>query len=69
MPPMLGMSRPLRVPRAEVACDAGSDQYGPYIELRFFLPSGSYALSVMREICKLDIADEADAGTAEDNPE
>jgi len=64
-----GARRPLRVPLAEGACDAGSDQYGPYIELRFFLPSGSYALSVMREICKLDIADEADAGTAEDNPE
>jgi len=49
-----GARRALRVPITDVAAEAGADGHGPFIELRFFLPSGSYALSVVREICKSD---------------
>ncbi len=52
-----GARRPLRVPMVETAAEAGSDEHGTYLELRFFLPAGSYALSVIREICKSDATD------------
>jgi tRNA pseudouridine13 synthase len=51
-----GGRRPLRVPIADAAAEAGADEHGPFIQLRFFLPAGSYALSVVREICKSDPA-------------
>ena len=50
-----GARRPLRVPIPDVAADAGTDAHGPFIELRFFLPAGSYALTVVREICKANV--------------
>jgi tRNA pseudouridine13 synthase len=53
-----GGRRALRVPITDVSAEAGSDEHGPFIELRFFLPAGSYALCVVREICKDDPADE-----------
>jgi tRNA pseudouridine13 synthase len=49
-----GARRPLRVPLADVSAEAGADKHGEYIALRFFLPAGSYALCVVREICKSD---------------
>jgi tRNA pseudouridine13 synthase len=60
-----GARRPLRVPIADVSAEAGSDEHGPFIELRFFLPAGSYAVMVVREICKSDISDEG--GDAAEN--
>ncbi|MBN1345594.1 MAG: tRNA pseudouridine(13) synthase TruD [Phycisphaerae bacterium] len=53
-----GARRALRVPIGEVAAEAGADEHGEFIKLRFFLPAGSYALSVVREICKTDVGDE-----------
>lgn len=50
-----GGRRPLRFQVADPAVDAGSDTAGPYIELRFTLPSGCYATSVLREICKMEM--------------
>ncbi len=51
-----GGRRPLRVPLTEVGIDADRDDRGDFIELRFFLPAGSYALNVVREICKRDMS-------------
>lgn len=47
-----GGRRPLRFQPQEVAIEAGEDDAGPFIELRFFLESGCYATTVLREICK-----------------
>ena len=52
-----GGRRALRVPITDVATETATDEHGPYIELRFFLPAGSYALSAVREICKSDVTD------------
>ena len=35
----------------------GVDANGPYIELRFTLPSGCYATAVLTEICKDGLED------------
>lgn len=55
-----GSRRPLRFQPQEVAVDAGSDEHGDYIETRFFLESGCYATTVLREVCKMDV--ESNAG-------
>ena len=47
-----GARRPLRFPLADLAVEAGSDDAGPFLELRFALPPGSYATVVLREILK-----------------
>lgn len=60
-----GGRRALRAPISEAAAEAGSDEHGAFIELRFFLPAGSYALCVVREICKADVADGAEQFTFE----
>lgn len=49
-----GARRPLRVPLREASVDTGEDEHGAFIELLFFLPAGSYALTVIREICRSD---------------
>jgi len=49
-----GARRPLRVPLGGGGAEAGSDQRGPYLRLRFELPAGAYATNVSREICKVD---------------
>lgn len=51
-----GGRRPLRFQPHEVEVEAGSDDLGPYIETRFFLESGCYATTVLREICKTRVA-------------
>ena len=51
-----GARRPLRFGLADVVVDSGQDGDGPYIELRFALPSGCYATTVLREVCKADMA-------------
>ncbi|MCH7870935.1 MAG: tRNA pseudouridine(13) synthase TruD [Planctomycetes bacterium] len=47
-----GARRPLRVPLGDCQANSGSDENGEFIELTFFLPAGSYATCVTREICK-----------------
>ena len=47
-----GSRRPLRVPLTNVEYTSGTDQVGAYLELRFTLPPGSYATTVVREVCK-----------------
>ncbi|HOW73188.1 MAG TPA: tRNA pseudouridine(13) synthase TruD [Phycisphaerae bacterium] len=49
-----GGRRPLRFRPQEAAIEAGRDQAGDYLELRFRLESGCYATAVLREICKHD---------------
>lgn len=50
-----GARRPLRERLLDPAVDAGADQHGPFIRLRFELPRGSYATSVLNEIMKPDV--------------
>ncbi len=50
-----GARRPLRFPLNELDFAAGDDDRGPYFELRFYLPAGCYATSLLREICKTDV--------------
>jgi len=47
-----GGRRPLRFQPGEVRAEHGEDERGPFIELRFVLPSGCYATSLLREIGK-----------------
>jgi tRNA pseudouridine13 synthase len=47
-----GGRRPLRFLPKDAAAEAGSDEHGAFIELRFSLDSGCYATVLMREICK-----------------
>lgn len=47
-----GARRPLRVPLAHAHLEDGHDDHGPYLQLSFELPPGSYATVVTREICK-----------------
>jgi tRNA pseudouridine13 synthase len=60
-PPFLrwkGARRPLRVPIGRVEHGFDHDDQGPYLELRFELPPGSYATALVREFTKRD--DDAD---------
>lgn len=50
-----GARRPLRFPLQELEFDADKDEHGPFFELRFFLPSGCYATSLLRELTKTDV--------------
>ena len=52
MRPLAGRRRPLRFALREVAVEAGSDDRGEYLELRFALPPGCYATAVLREVGK-----------------
>ncbi|MCG3136605.1 MAG: tRNA pseudouridine synthase D [Phycisphaerae bacterium] len=47
-----GERRPLRVPLTEAEVQAGRDQQGNYLQLRFALPPGSYATELLREVMK-----------------
>jgi tRNA(Glu) U13 pseudouridine synthase TruD len=48
----VGGRRPLRFRPEGIGCEAGSDGAGPFLELRFTLPPGCYATSLLREIGK-----------------
>lgn len=50
-----GGRRPLRFPVRETGAEASRDDRGQFIELRFSLPSGCYATSLLREICKTEL--------------
>lgn len=47
-----GARRTLRVPLGDAASLMGEDDDGRFLELRFELPSGSYATCVLGEVCK-----------------
>lgn len=49
-----GARRPMRFQPRDANVVAGSDRFGPYIELRFELDSGCYATSLIREISKTE---------------
>lgn len=55
-----GARRPLRFQPRDAEVSLGEDEHGEYFELRFFLEPGCYATTVLREICKTDLA-ESDA--------
>jgi len=56
-----GGRRPLRFPLREPSAETGRDDSGPFIELRFALPSGCYATSLLREVSKSDLQDGPDS--------
>jgi tRNA pseudouridine13 synthase len=51
-----GARRPLRMRPENAAISSGNDASGEYLELRFDLPSGSYATVLVREFLKHDVA-------------
>lgn len=51
-----GGRRPLRFQPRNHAVSHGSDDAGPYLEIRFELDSGCYATTVLREIMKKDVS-------------
>ncbi len=51
-----GGRRALRFRPGDAGCEAGRDEHGDFIELRFELPSGCYATAVLREVVKRDLA-------------
>jgi tRNA pseudouridine13 synthase len=59
---LLGQRRALRIPVTHPDVEGGMDEHGEYIKLRFELPRGAFATSVMQEIMKTEPAgDEEDA--------
>lgn len=52
-----GARRPLRFALADLAVDAGTDEFGAYVELAFTLSAGCYATMILREICKEGLAE------------
>ena len=61
MRPLTGQRRPLRFRLREAAAAAGSDERGPYVQLRFALPPGCYATAVLRELGKGGIIEQPSA--------
>lgn len=49
-----GTRRALRAPVRDPGLEAGEDERGPFLELRFFLPKGAYATCLLREVMKAD---------------
>jgi len=47
-----GARRPLRVPVGDSSISSGCDEHGEFLELAFFLPPGSYATCLLREVTK-----------------
>ncbi len=45
-----GMRRPIRFQPADASVELGADHAGPYLELKFALPRGCYATSLLREL-------------------
>ncbi len=62
-----GGRRPLRFRPYEPAVDAGTDDAGTYIRLRFTLDPGCYATTILREICKTGAeAEDADGADSDE---
>jgi len=53
----VGDRRPLRFRPQETSVETGSDDIGANLKLRFTLPPGCYATSLLREICKGQLSD------------
>lgn len=51
-----GVRRSLRVRPDELAADSGIDEHGPYITVKFALPLGAYATTLMREVMRNEAA-------------
>jgi tRNA pseudouridine13 synthase len=49
-----GARRPMRLPLTEVDVEGGCDEHGTYVQLRFSLPRGAFATTVLREVMKGD---------------
>lgn len=60
-----GARRPLRFPVYEPQAELGADEQGTYLELRFALPRGCYATSLLRELFR-DAAGVGVAGSDDD---
>lgn len=56
----IGGRRPLRFRPAEASVEAGQDDLGPCLELRFVLARGCYATAVLRELCKGGLAERSE---------
>lgn len=56
-----GTRRPFRVQIANIDCDSGFDQHGPFIRVAFDLPRGAYATVVVRELVG-DVVEEPSSG-------
>ncbi|MFQ5458980.1 MAG: tRNA pseudouridine(13) synthase TruD [Myxococcota bacterium] len=52
-----GARRPLRFRIESFEREDGADPHGPFVELRFTLPSGCYATMILSEICKDALAE------------
>jgi len=50
-----GSRRPLRFFAQEMGLEGGEDEHGPYLQLAFVLPSGSYATVLLGEVMKEDV--------------
>jgi tRNA pseudouridine13 synthase len=55
---MVGQRRALRVPVTYPDVEGGMDERGEYVKLRFELPRGSFATTVMQEIMKIDLPED-----------
>ncbi len=60
-----GGRRPLRFQPGSPQVSVGSDDHGPYLELRFVLPRGSYATALLRELFELPEESTTDVETEE----
>jgi tRNA pseudouridine13 synthase len=67
MAPLTGRRRPLRFALSEVGAEAGADERGEYLELRFALPPGCYATAVLRELGKGGIEEGASREASSDD--
>jgi len=61
-----GGRRPLRFQPRQAALATGTDDLGPYLELRFELAPGCYATTLIAEITKNPVPDEAGDPTQDD---
>jgi tRNA pseudouridine13 synthase len=64
-----GGRRPLRFQPRQAALAAGTDDLGPYLELRFELAPGCYATTLIAEITKNPVDDEPTDPTQDDPDE
>lgn len=64
---MLGQRRPLRIPVMHPDVEGGMDAHGEYVKLRFELPRGSFATSIMQEIMKTSTPGMSESGGASES--
>lgn len=64
-----GLRRPLRFQPREAGLSLGADERGPYLEVRFELPTGCYATSLLRELFVGELSSDGDARTGDGGDE